>query len=170
MREGDTIANTQSGAAVSLKDVYQVKADSCNQVIHTGDANETTLKSYTIPGGALGANGVIRFRMTGRATGALGLKTYRLRLGGTQLFLFDVDAGAVGKDWTAYGAIHNQAVEDSQLISVFVVCELTILLHDIGGTKSVDTSTDQDIALSVQLSEAGDTADVREFTIELNPT
>jgi hypothetical protein len=153
-----------------FRDLYQVKADSANAEMHTGDINETTLKSYEIPGGTLGITGVIRIKATGVSRSNNGDKTYKLKLGGVVIATLTVGLSESDLSWTLFAACHNLGVVDSQGWSAFWADESTIDLNKTATTSAVDMSSAQTLEITGQLANVADECEVRDWTIEINPT
>lgn len=76
------------------------------------DTNENTLFTMTIPGGVMGANGVLMLRTKFDYTNSANTKTFRARLDGTLLCSFSTTTtGAVGIMWD----ICNRNSESAQV-------------------------------------------------------
>lgn len=153
-----------------FRDLYQVKADSADAQMHTGDTDETTLKSYEIPAGTLGINGVIRVKATGVSRSNNGAKTYKLKLGGTVIATLTVAADPTDLSWTLFAACHNLGAVDSQGWSAFWVDESAIDINKTATTSAINTANAQTLEITGQLANAGDECEVRDWTIEINPT
>ncbi|MBA7639438.1 hypothetical protein ES703_47096 [subsurface metagenome] len=153
-----------------FRDLYQVKADSAAPENHTGDLIETTLKSYTIPGGTLGITGVIRIKATGVSRGNNGEKTYVLKLGGVFVNILTVVPSESDLFWTLFAACHNLGAVDSQGWSAFWVDGSTIDLNKTATASALNTANDQTLEITGQLVHADDECEVRDWTIEINPT
>lgn len=153
-----------------IKDVYIVKADSADTVMHTGDLIETTLKSYTIPGGTICTNGSIRIKATGVSRGNGGNKIYRLRLDGIEIGQFVVSAGVVDRPWFLDAACHNLFAENSQVWSYLWTGQL---FNDFMNTQimtAIDTSIDKILAITGRIiTDISDEIEIRELTIEIRP-
>lgn len=152
-----------------IQDVYKVKADTANPVMHSGDLVETTLKSYTIPGGMLGANGVIRIKATGFSNGDNNIKQYRLKLGGVTIATLAQAANPAYQYWTLLAACHNLNAENSQNWSYFWVDEATIDINRTATGTGINTANDQILEITVQLANVNDEGEIRDWTIEINP-
>lgn len=156
-----------------FRDLYQVKADNAGVEMHTGDTDETLLKTYTIPAGALGVNGVLRIKATGVSRGNNGNKTYRLRLGGlggTLIAFTIITPQVVPWGWTLFAALHNLGAVDSQGWSILWVDNLTVGLNKIAFPSAINTANAQDLVITGQLVDAADECEVDDWTIEINPT
>jgi len=153
-----------------FRDLYQVKADSAAPEMHTGDTDETTLKSYEIPAGTLGITGVVRIKVTGVSRGNNGAKTYKLKLGGTVIATLSVAADVSDLSWTLFAACHNLGAVDSQGWSAFWVDESAIDINKTATTSAINTANAQTLEITGQLANAADECEVRDWTIEINPT
>jgi len=154
-----------------FRDLYQVKADTADAQMHTGDLVETILKTYTIPAGTLGITGVVRIKVTGISRGNNGAKTYKLKLGGTIIATLTVDADVSDLHWTLFAACHNLGAVDSQGWSAY--WQQSLFGNDINETavaSALDTASDQDLVITGELANVADECEVRDWTIEINPT
>jgi len=163
------ISNPINLAAI-FRDLYQVKADSAGAEMHTGDTDETTLKSYEIPAGTLGINGVVRIKATGISRGNNGAKTYKLKFGATVIATLSVPADAADLCWTLFAACHNLGAVNSQGWSAFWIDESAIDINKTAVTSALDTASAQTISITGQLANGADECEVRDWTIEINPT
>jgi len=153
-----------------FQDLYQVKADTADAQMHTGDTDETTLKSYEVPAGTLGINGVVRIKATGISRGNNGAKTYKLKFGATVIATFTVAADASDLFWTLFAACHNLGAVDSQGWSAFWLDESAIDINKTAVASALNTGNAQTISITGQLAHADDECEVRDWTIEINPT
>lgn len=153
-----------------FRDLYQVKADSAGPENHTGDTDETTLKSYEIPAGTLGINGVVRIKATGVSRSNNGEKTYKLKFGGVVIATLTVRAEPADLNWTLFAACHNLGAVDSQGWSAFWIDESAIDINKTAVTSALNTANAQTLEITGQLENAGDECEVRDWTIEINPT
>ena len=153
-----------------FRDLYQVNADDAVPEMHTGDTDETTLKSYEIPAGTLGINGCIRIKATGVSRGNNGAKTYKLKLGGTLIATLSVAADASDLIWTLFAACHNLGAVDSQGWSAFWIDESAIDINKTAVASALNTANAQTLEITGQLAHVDDECEVRDWTIEINPT
>jgi len=153
-----------------FRDLYQVKSDNAAPEMHTGDTDETTLKTYTIPAGTLGINGVVRIKATGVSRSNNGAKTYKLKFGGTLIATLTVAADPTDLNWTLFAACHNLGGIGSQGWSAFWVDESAIDINKTAVTSAINTANAQDLEITGQLAHADDECEVRDWTIEINPT
>lgn len=161
------MSNQQSGAGVSLKDIYKVKVGTAEYVVHTGDTNETVLKSHTISGGSLGINGSVRIKVVGTSGGNNGNKTVRLKFGGQIIAQLVAPASVGTPGWTLFSAFYNRGVDNSQYWSYLWTNELVIALDLTAAGSLKDTSLDQVLEITGQLGNAADVIGATEFIIEV---
>lgn len=148
---------------------YTLLADGAN-VDNTGNTNENTVKTLTIPAAAIGANGCLMILIACVGTGAGGTKTVRLKLGGTQLFSEPIATNA----YTILVQLFNRNAQDSQYL-----CFVGLLSSDETGTRTgnnevnmhntfaIDTSAEQSLIITAQNASAGDTISIRGFYVQI---
>jgi hypothetical protein len=115
------------------------------------DANENTLFTATIPGGVMGANGVLSIRTKWQYTNSANNKVFRARLGASQLCTFTATTSGCGAFvWD----INNRNSESAQLGT-----------NGGGGgvaggtvdTATIDTSADQTLTITAQKATGTET-------------
>jgi len=153
-----------------FSNIYTVKSDSANVVMHTGDTLETTLKSFTVPANTMGINGAIRILAKGYSSGNNGNKTYRLKFGGITIAAFTQAADPASQNWTLKAAIHNDGAANDQCSGYIIFDEATIDYNESSIGSGVDTTVNQVLEITVQLVNAADEARIHQFTVEINPT
>lgn len=127
------------------------------------DTNENTLFTTTIPGGVMGANGVLMIRTKLDCTSSANTKTFRARLGGTLLCTVSAasNVAAVGIVWD----ICNRNSESSQIGT-----------NGTGGayyatgttsTASIDTSADATLTITAQKATGTETVTFHGVSITL---
>jgi len=115
------------------------------------DTNENTLYTMTIPGGVMGANGVIVVRSKWDYTNSANSKTIRVRLGGSQLGGFVATTSA---SFGLYTDICNRNSESAQVGANS---------SGFGGatgntwTSTIDTSADTTLTLTAQKATGTET-------------
>jgi len=152
-----------------IKDVYIVKSDSGNLVNHTGDLIETTLKSYTLPGGILGINGSLKFFACGSSFGNNGNKTYRLKFGATVIYTLIVGPGVPNLNWVMRSKCYNLGAENNQNWSILGLDELAIDYNWARFGSAEDTSVDKILSVTGQLANVADTIRIGDWTVEIRP-
>lgn len=132
----------------------------------TGTTSETTLKTITIPANTLGVSGTLVIRVALSLTNNANGKTLRVRFGGTQFLSLSVSSFASHNSETR---IQNRNATNSQIAPPNIS---TIW----GGTTSavvtgsVDTTLDQAITITGQLTNAADSFTVESVIVEVIPT
>lgn len=115
------------------------------------DTNENTLYTMTIPGGVMGANGVLSIRTKWQYTNSANNKVFRARLGASQLCTFTATTSGCGAFvWD----INNRNSESAQLGT-----------NGGGGgaaggtvdTATIDTSADQTLTITAQKATGTET-------------
>jgi len=129
----------------------------------TGTTSETTLASFTVNGGLMGAKGKLKIwpllSMTNNANG----KTLKLKMDGNVIY------GNTRTNETHIqfvSIVRNANSESSQKIGTGVTAGLGTSTAAIV-TLSVDTSVDFVISMTGQLSSAGDTLTLEGFFMEI---
>lgn len=143
---------------------WQVLAASAVAAPHTGNTTETTLATVTVPGGALGPNGVLKITSLWSHTNNANTKTPRVKFGGAEYYSFTHTSSASAR---MYRTIANRNTENSQVggptVGGFNWGQTAAVLT----TSSVDTSVDQDLVFSGQLGDSGDVMALESYLVEL---
>lgn len=135
-------------------------------VSHTGDTNETTLATVSVPAGALGTNGILRVHSLWSVNNDASNKSTRVRLGGISGTIF-MDIGLpnlasfelVRMIWlrnSAASQVSASAADGSPGTSGAAVT-----------TGVIDTSAAVDLVLTGQLADGTDTITLEAYTVEL---
>ena len=129
----------------------------------TGTTSETTLASFTVNGGLMGAKGKLKIwpllSMTNNANG----KTFKLKMDGNVIY------GNTRTNETHIqfvSIVRNANSESSQKIGTGVTAGLGTSTAAIV-TLSVDTAVDFTISITGQLANAGDTLTLEGFFMEI---
>lgn len=131
---------------------------------YTQSTSEITISSITLPGGMMGANGVLRTIPTYSMANTANNKTFRQKLGGTQTHGYVVPSYATLQMMLI---IRNCGVQNLQAS--------VTNLDGIGATTSaivqstIDTSSDQTVLQTVQLATATDFVVLEGSTMEVLP-
>lgn len=134
-----------------------------SQTSHTGDTNETTLKTFTVPANTIGINGHLRITILVGGSGTNDTKTIRMKFGGTTFMTaVSVSANISGRfviDIYNRGAANSQvgAVVSNGFSSTAIV------------TAAIDTTLAKDIVITGQLANGSDAVSVEAYTVEINP-
>lgn len=128
---------------------------------HTGDTNETTIKTYTIPANSLGPNGYLKFEFVGFAGASnANAKTIRPKFGGNLLVAASL-ANAVSNKLELW-VIANGANNSQKYLQIggFTTTSGTVQ------TSTLDLTQDQLFTVDALLGSAGDTIGVAMTRIE----
>lgn len=140
-------------------------AMSAVQSAHTGNTNETTLATITVPAGAMGLNGRLRITVLWSATNNANGKTSRIKFGGTTFIANALASSASSKQQLE---ISNRNATNSQVSSNATIYGSW---GDAGSaavvTGTIDTTASQNIVLSGQLTTGTDTIAVESYLVEL---
>jgi hypothetical protein len=134
---------------------------------HTGNTNETTLRTVSVPANALGPNGVLRVTAYWSHTNSANVKTLRTKLGGTTLF--SPAPTTTGVSIHQYD-IANRNATNSQITKPNALAA-TSGFGAAGGpftTATVDTTSAQDIVFTAQLANSGETITLEGYLIEIS--
>ncbi len=126
---------------------------------------EQVMTTVAIPAGFLGANGALRITANMTHTGSVNLKNFRIRLGGLSgtilATLGTVTATHVASTLTAL--IVNRNSQSSQLgILLFLANTTTAPL-----TGAVNTAIAQDLVITGQLANAGESFNINSLLVEV---
>jgi hypothetical protein len=134
----------------------------------TGATTEAILASIAIPGGAMGPNGVLRVTTEWSYTNSANTKTLRTRLGsGLSGTVFDLIAPTTNAFQRRQCDIKNRNANNAQMappsayIAGFGTSTGAVL------TGAVDTSAAQTLAITGQLTNAGETITLESYRVEL---
>ena len=145
-------------------ETWQVLAASAMVVSLTGSTAKTTLATVTVPGGAMGANGVLRITSLWSHTNSANTKTPRIEFGGTQYYGTALTTTATSR---MYHTIANRNAANSQVggagSEIFNWGATTGSLT----TSDANTSADQDLVFSGQLANGGDTIALESYLVEV---
>ena len=140
-------AGGASGAAVAL----------------TGSTSETTLATIAIPANSMGANGRLRITTFWSTSGVAGTKTARVRFGGTAF----VAAGVTTTYWQNMAIIRNANNVAVQKSFATISTSSFDLANGTAGSGAINTAAAQNITLTGQLSNAGDTLTLEAYEVEI---
>jgi hypothetical protein len=174
---GGTYANiTQISRSAGMRRTDPwVLYQSAVAVTHTGDTNETALRTITLPGYAMGTNGSVRITHIWSLTSDASDKTVRVRFGGpagTDYYGLSVAAMSA---YTMQTTIANRNATNSQMGRP---APLTTGITGTGWggtsaaaivTSAVDTTAAVDIVISIQLADAADTVTLQYVLVEVIP-
>jgi hypothetical protein len=100
------------------------------------DTNETTLKTFTLPANAFGANGIVGLEIEayGRFGATANNKTVKLKFGSTV-----ISSGALAdnaKNWAFRAVVFRVSASVQVVIASFVHDTATLTLTNVGATES----------------------------------
>ncbi len=129
---------------------------------HTGDTNETSVLSYTLPAGSMSADSVIRITSFWSHTSNANNKTMRIDFGGTNYMSATKTTGGWWQQLTIISS--DNSVSAQKAISASIDG-----LGSAGSqvTSAVDTTANVTIDFTVELANAADTATLETYVIEL---
>lgn len=155
--------------AASSPNAARLIAASAVAVSHTGNTNETTLATITIPAGLLGTNGGIEVRTLWAMTNNANTKLLRVRYSGAAgtAYLsqnFGGTAGAAGQTrW------RNRNSTSSQIGTSQLFPNSNTILTNVPVISAVDTSAETSIILSGQLSVGTDSVTLDSYEVWFLP-
>ncbi len=136
---------------------------------HTGDTAEAALATFTLPGGAMGANGVLRVTTLWTYTNSANTKTLRVRLGGLSGTAFQANTVTTSNIGVTQRTIQNRNSQASQVgfNATSAASFTTVGSGSAVAVGTADTSVDQTIVITGQLASAGETVTLESCLVEL---
>ena len=132
------------------------------QVSHTGDTNETTLATIAVPANAMGANGILRITTQMSFTGT-NSKTPRIKFNGTTYVGFAATTQLSGR----YQAqIANRNATNSQVGNSLDQANFSSNATGVI-TSAHDTTAAQNITITGQLTNTGETIVLESYLVEI---
>jgi hypothetical protein len=137
---------------------------------HTGSTGETTIATFTVPGGSLGPNGSLHFIYLLKWTNNANAKTMRVKMAGQTLMTLSPTTNQTIRH---YLILSNRNSESSQVQGALSGGATSVGFNtsssaDIS-TWSINTAVDQSVTLTVVLANAADTAGFEMFECNLWP-
>jgi len=161
-----TILDDASAAAMAATlGTWRVLAASAVASSHTGNTSESAEATITLPAGTLGANGILRITAVFSYTNSANTKTFRFRLGGVSGTEFLNMTQTTSSGFMTQRLIQNRNSQSSQVGSPLAITN-TWGPGVTPPTGTIDTSSAQDIVISVQLANSGETATLESYVIE----
>lgn len=140
-----------SGASVSL----------------TGTLAETALATISIPGGAMGPNGLLRVTTLWTFTNSANMKTLRVRFGGmTGVRYLDLDITAQSQAHVVT-VIRNRNNQASQIGYLAATSGSFGVNNGVNTTSTVNTAVAQDLVIPAQLAVTTETITLEGYSAEL---
>jgi hypothetical protein len=136
------------------------------------NTSEQTLETITVPAGAMGTGGGVRLKVIGITNGNNDTKTVRIRFGGESVAFLTVPAAAATRFWEFDTHIFALGSATDQRILTFNHANFSFTwgfsnLPTWTLDGDVDTSSDVDITVTMELDNASDSGQVRLTTAEL---
>lgn len=131
---------------------------------HTGNTNETTLATITVPGGIMGPNGAIRITTYWSWNSTAGTKTVRHRFAGNAI---GGNQGTTSRGAEFMRMVRNRGSVSSQIVRD--AFNLGVVSSEVPSVLSVDTTVNQDITLTAQLGTGTDSITLEGYTVEVLP-
>lgn len=131
----------------------------------TGTTNETTLFSGTIPGGSMGANGIVRITTLWSFSGANGTRRGRIKFNGASFT--DYSNAATVNAWHNLTMIRNRNATNSQIGFVAGSASSLVTTTSTNVTASHDTTADIPLLITGQLGNASDSMTLESVLVEI---
>lgn len=152
----------------SVRSPWLIIASAGTQTQHTGNTNETVLKTITVPAGAMGPNGILRILSVWAFSGT-NTKTARVRFNGIGGTVYAAQAPTTQVSALLETIISNRNAANSQVgagsggTGGFGIQAGALI------TSAIDTTGAVDIVLTGQLTNTGETISVEAYHVELIP-
>lgn len=159
--------DTSFQAMCATLGTWRVLAAGAVAVSHTGDTAEFALATIAIPGGSMGPNGVMRVRLLFSYTNSANAKTLRMRLGGPSGTAFLNVGVTTTAAYATEKDIQNRNAQDSQIGAPANSSSASANTSAGVVTAAVDTSVNQDLVITGQLADAGETVTLRSYIVEV---
>ena len=130
----------------------------------TGTVAETNLSITTILANKVGTTGGLHILAQGTITGAAGTKTMRLKFGGTTIATIGPTLAGTTTDWFFDVWCFNTATNAQRWFVLKVGTDLLQSTFDYT-TSAIDTTSDQFLLVTGQLSNAADTITQTGFNV-----
>jgi hypothetical protein len=132
----------------------------------TGTTNEVVLDQVTIPGGAMGTNGQLRISGLWSFSNNVNTKTLRIKIGGT---VFEQIVAPGNLILPFEFRIANRGVANSQVSIPLGMTSFYTPQSSVALVMAVDTSVDQVLQFTGQLTVGTDTASIESWLVEILP-
>ena len=164
--DGGTGSSTAQGAAANLTSAYTL-AHSAVAVSHTGDTNETTLATVTVPANAMGPNGYVEIEAIYSNNNSGNNKTPRIRFGGDAGTLYYAVAQTTNINMQTLVRISNVNAANSQKGHTSATAVAYGATTGALTTSAVDTTAAVDIKLRGILANSGDTIALERYIVRV---
>lgn len=164
-----TIPNQLAGpAAAEIRNNpdqhWQILGQSSVAVSHTGDTNETTLATISVPANRMGANGRLRVTAHWSYTNSGNNKITRVRFGGSQATATTNTTTAQQKLMVDIG---NRNSLSSQIVGIPGSSDALGTTTTAVTTLSIDTTSDRNVTITGALANTGETITLENYTVEI---
>lgn len=132
----------------------------------TGTLVETTLASVTIRGGSMGPNGSLRISHLWSYTNSANTKNLRIKFGGTTYFLTQPNVTATA---TGVTFVRNRTAASQVGMGATIGGSGAGTVAGAAVTSALDTSADQVITFTAELTNTGETITLEGYTVEIIP-
>lgn len=146
--------------------VPYILAASGAAVSTTGDTNENTLATITVPGGSMGANGVLQIITSWSYTNSVNAKTLRVRFSGAAGSQFLFIAPTTTASMTDMRIIQNRNSASSQVASHNNFAPFNTTTSALV-TSSVNTAVDTSIVITGQNGLGSETITLERYVVFL---
>jgi len=156
---------TELQSATTTIDVPNLLNSDFTDNSHTGDTNQTTLVTYTMPASTMGISDVLEIRAWGTMSTNANSKTIRVKFGGTQISGL---ASTSKSNWHVVSYVANRDSASSQtstseMTQNFTTTNATVIDN---ATPSINTASSVDIIITGQLANGSDTVTVNGWLIK----
>jgi len=134
----------------------------------TGTLAETALATITVPGGAMGPNGMLEVEYLGTHSNSANAKTYRIRFGGLSGNSYCVIAPTTTNTSHGIAYIANRNSEASQVGNSQMTQGGWGSIASGVVTNTVNTANAQDIIITGQLANTGDTMVLERYSVKIS--
>ena len=128
----------------------------------TGTLDETVLATFTIPGHLIGPNGILKINYLYTVPLNTNVKYIRVRLGGTS-FIYAQFTNT--QTVSGQALIYNRGVENSQIS--YPTYNQFGVAAGAPSLGSIDTSINQNVTITAQLTNITDTVTLKACTVEI---
>jgi hypothetical protein len=146
---------------------WRVLAASAVQVAHTGNTAETALATITVPGGAMGANGILRITTLWSHTNGADNKLLRVRFSGAAGTTYLAITATTTATMRNQCQIANRNAANSQVGGAAAVTFGFGASSGAVVTSAVNTAADATIVITGQLGNAADNVNLESYLVEL---
>lgn len=140
-------------------------------VTHTGDTNETTLATVSLPANVMGANGSLRITSYWTFTNSANNKTLQVRCGTTGNGLTGSIWGSTTQTTTRsmrmQNEIHNRNSTSSQVLMNGIGTGGWGTTINAASTDTADTTVARDIVFTATLANSGESITLEYYSVEL---